>query len=322
MNNLTLGTLEQVDVKTVWPYEAKSFTPWLLENADVLAKAIGLNLELNTNEHPVGSFSLDLIGSVVGTKEVVIVENQLTPSDHSHLGQLLTYAGGTQAKYVVWIATKFREEHLAAVERLNEVSTDEVNYFCVEVSAVKIGNSAPAPLFQVVSQPNDWSKGVKASTSAGQSELAQVQLSFYTKFIEAVKSTHPTWTNASKALPQNWMTLPAGASGFWYSVSFTKSEIKSEFILGTSNATLNGARFDYLQELKDELENKLGAKLVWHFPEGNTQAIIREVRSANILDEGKWPDEIAWMINAQERLRGALAPYLKTLQNLAAENPN
>jgi len=39
----------------------------------------------------VGSFACDVVAHEVGTGHKVIIENQLEPTDHSHLGQVLTY---------------------------------------------------------------------------------------------------------------------------------------------------------------------------------------------------------------------------------------
>lgn len=317
MSEIELGALEIIDPKEVWESEARDFTPWLLENPSVLAKAIGLDIVLRSNEFPVGTFSLDLIGDVPGTQDIVIVENQLTPSDHTHLGQLLTYAGGTGAKYVVWVAPKFREEHIAAIERLNDTSTDSCNYFAVEVSVVRIGESARAPLFQLVSGPNGWSREMKATVGSGShSELNQVQLKFWAKFLEVVKARHPNWTNASQALAQNWLNLPAGNSGFWYCVAFTKSEMRSEFIMGTSNRELNAARYNLLLGNKADIENSVGMPLDWHLPDGNLQAIVRIKALGNILEEDKWDEAIDWFIGAQENLRTAISPFTIELQSI------
>ena len=54
--------LVPVEVRHVWPQEASGFTPWLLDNADVLADILGIDLELEGREHPVGGFNLDLLG--------------------------------------------------------------------------------------------------------------------------------------------------------------------------------------------------------------------------------------------------------------------
>jgi hypothetical protein len=89
---------------------------------------------------------------------VLIVENQLGESDHGHLGQLLTYAAGTAASTIIWITTRFRDEHRQALTWLNEHSDRDTHFFGVELEVVRIGDSAPAPLFKVVALPNDWQK--------------------------------------------------------------------------------------------------------------------------------------------------------------------
>src|SRR5437870_857002 len=105
-----VSRLVSVEPKRVWPNEAADFTPWLRDNADALADALGIDLELTAAEHPVGPFRLDIIGRDLTNDNVLIVENQLTPTDHGHLGQLVTYAANTDAATVVWMALSFREE--------------------------------------------------------------------------------------------------------------------------------------------------------------------------------------------------------------------
>src|SRR6266536_925599 len=81
-------------------HEALNFTPWLAENADRLAEALGIELEFEATEHAVGGYSLDIIGKDQSNGVVLTVENQLGESNHSHLGQLLTYAAGTGASTI------------------------------------------------------------------------------------------------------------------------------------------------------------------------------------------------------------------------------
>ena len=92
-----------------WPKEAASFTPWLEEHIGELGEVLGLDLEVESREAPVGAFSLDLLARDTGTRRKVIIENQLEPTDHDHLGKLFTYAGGHDANVIVWVAREFRE---------------------------------------------------------------------------------------------------------------------------------------------------------------------------------------------------------------------
>jgi hypothetical protein len=151
------GTLGRVSLREGWKDEARDFTPWLAENLERLGEQIGLALELRENEHAVGRYSLDLLAEDV-TGRIVIIENQLEPSDHTHLGQLLTYCAGTDARVVVWVAPSFTPEHLAALEWLNQNTNVDVGFFAVEIELLRIGDSPMAPNFRTVLRPNQWVK--------------------------------------------------------------------------------------------------------------------------------------------------------------------
>jgi hypothetical protein len=116
-----LGRLETVALRDAWVNEAWDFTPWLArsENLALLGEALGLELEVEASEKPVGPFRADLLCKEIGTGERwVVIENQLAKTDHGHLGQLLTYAAGLEAVTIVWIASSFADEHRAALDWL------------------------------------------------------------------------------------------------------------------------------------------------------------------------------------------------------------
>jgi hypothetical protein len=162
-----LSKLERVPLREAWKHEANDFTPWLAEedNLNTLADALGLaDLELVATEHWVGEFKLDIL--CTSGDDQVIIENQLDKTNHAHLGQLLTYAAGTGAKKVIWVAESFRPEHVAALEFLNQNTTEELSFFAVEVELWRIGDSPLAPQFEVVAKPNDWAKSGREQTKA------------------------------------------------------------------------------------------------------------------------------------------------------------
>lgn len=312
---LRLGTLKTVDIRNVWKDEARDFTPWLLKNVEELSAALGLDLELHQAEHPVGKFSLDLIGVIGGTQDRVIIENQLGSSDHTHFGQLLTYAGGTDAKYVIWIASKFRDEYISAIKWLNDGTTEDINFFAVEVGAVQIGDSLPAPLFKVVAQPNEWSKEVRANATAAISgERGQLQVEFWTKYLTRVAEVRPSWTSSRRGRPQNWMPTTAKLQGASYCVAFTGAQLKSELVFDSKDVEQNSQRFDYLQDHKEQIEKIFGEPLIWHFPEGNIQCILRAVKPADFMNQDSWEESIEWLIDSQTRLRAAIDEHLQHLK--------
>ena len=152
-----LGKLERINLREAWKHEALEFTPWLAQedNLELLAETLGLvELELVGTEHWVGDFKLDVLCS--DDDGQIIIENQLEKTNHSHLGQIITYAAGVGARKVIWLAESFRAEHVAALDFLNQNTTEGLNFFAVEVELWRIGNSPMAPSFNVVVKPNDW----------------------------------------------------------------------------------------------------------------------------------------------------------------------
>ncbi len=185
-----LGRLERVDdVRQYWKGEASDFTPWLAraENITVLGDAVGLDLEVEGAEQAVGPYRADILCKDTATGHYVLVENQLERTDHGHLGQLLTYAAGLDAVTIVWVASRFTSEHRAALDWLNRVTADEVNFFGLEIELWRIGNSPFAPKFNVVSQPNEWTGHVKAaaaSVAGAASPRVAFHLAYWAQFKE------------------------------------------------------------------------------------------------------------------------------------------
>ena len=309
MNLPQLSTLVPVAVRSVWPGEASTFTPWLLANASVLGEALGMDLELTAAEHKVGGFSLDLIGRSADENEVVIIENQFGATDHRHLGQLLTYAGGTEPATVVWIAESFRDEHRAALDWLNQRTDSATRFFGVQLGVVTL-QGAPAglvaPLFEVVAQPNEWGKAVRTLTSDTPSDKQQRYLAFWTQWLDRVKPR--SWTNR-KAPQLHFLYLPSGSAAARYAVSFRNDGLLSELFFHHEIAEVNQARFGVLLERRQAIEDAFGEPLTFDaFPSRKgCRVALRRVSSESVDDESSWPDYQEWFEKSQARLRGAIS---------------
>jgi hypothetical protein len=169
-----LSKLERVPLREAWKHEASDFTPWLAEaaNLDALAQALGLSeLEAVATEHWVGDFKLDIL-CTDGDQQVVI-ENQLAETDHKHLGQILAYAAGVDARKVIWVAESFRPEHVAALQFLNDNTTDDLSFFGVQIELWRIGDSPLAPKFEMVVKPNDWAKAGREQARGASGECGR-----------------------------------------------------------------------------------------------------------------------------------------------------
>ena len=159
--------LEEVDPRTVFQRDGAGFADWLAVNLDQLAKELGVSgLREVGRDLGVGSFTVDILAQTDRGRRVAIT-TQLEPSDHPHLGQMITFAAGLDVSAVVWLATRIGEEHRAVLDWLNQHGDDDVRFFGVEVRLLRIGSSAPAVTFNVEARPNDWQKVVRQRQRVG-----------------------------------------------------------------------------------------------------------------------------------------------------------
>jgi hypothetical protein len=320
----SLGRLEKVDLRTAWVSESGSFTPWLAqpENIALLGETLCLELELEAQEREVGPFRADILCKETGNDTWVLIENQLERTDHTHLGQLLTYAAGLEAVTIVWIAQAFTEEHRATLDWLNEITEERFNFFGLEMELWRIGDSAPAPKFNVVSKPNDWTRQVTRGVSALNRELTpnrQTQLDYWTVFRESVRESG-SFIKPTKPLPQNWMNIALGRSGFKLAAvasfcdsvadSWASHELRAEVVIETESSK---AYFKALLERKAGLEHDVGEPLIWYNPPESRMCRIFFRRGADLNNRNDWPEQHAWLRERLERLHKTFGPVVRQL---------
>ena len=315
---MNLGNIQPVSLREVWPNEARDFTPWLAENIDKLGNALGLDLEVQSAEAPVGSFSLDILARDLGGNRPVIIENQLEPTDHDHLGKLLTYAAGYDAYAVVWLTREFRDEHRQALDWLNQRTGENTEFFGVVVEAWQIDDSRPAPHFNLVVTPNDWQKqsfsSVRQSGSMGNtSERGERYRQFFQNLMDILREQQ--FTNARKGVAQSWYSFSSGFSGISYIASFNRGRIASvEISVDREDREWNKDLSDRLLKRKDALETALNEALEWDLLESRRACRIAVRRPGSIDDD---PDALAevqqWMVEHLLNFKRVFGPHLEEL---------
>ena len=258
---MAIGKLEEVDIRELWKHEQYDFSEWLAkkENIENLNEILGLTLVDISKETYVGSYRCDLFARDEATGTKVIIENQLEISNHDHLGKIITYASGLDAKVVVWIVTKAREEHRSAIEWLNNNTNNNVNFFLIEIHAYKIGNSDKAPMFKVVEQPNDFIKNNKSSSNNESMNKSQSQrIEFWSQFNDVVVERGKPF-NTRKPTTDHWYNIAIGTSEAHIDITL----VNKDSLIGVElYITNNKELFDKLYEKKENIENN-GYKVVF-----------------------------------------------------------
>ena len=319
-----LSKIERVELREVWPDEAADFTPWLAENLSQLGEALGLDLDIRGTEVPVGSYSLDILANDIGSDRPVIVENQLEKTDHTHLGQILTYAAGHDAETIVWIAKGFSDEHRAALDYLNGRTGEDTKFFGVVVEVLKIDNSRPAVNFDLVATPNEWRKeSVSKTRGGGTSERSERYRAFLQPLVDTLREEHE-FTNAKKASAVSWKSFSAGPglSGVTYNVSFAKGgKVRVEvYIDHADGKEWNERLFDQLEERRESIDSALGGgSLSWERLDGSDggkpkkACRISSLRDGTIDDKYMLDDIRKWMIDRLLAFKRVFGPELDDL---------
>ena len=311
----TLGKLERLNLRAAWSHEATEFTPWLArpENLQMLAESLGLEeLELVGTEHLVGDFKLDILCS--DDEGQVIIENQLEKTNHGHLGQIITYAAGVNARKIIWIAESFRTEHVAALEFLNQHTTDALNFFAVEIELWRIGNSPLAPSFNVAVKPNNWSKAGQqtAKAAATMTPMKQLQHKFWLDW-SAWLSDKNSALKTTKPRPQHWTNISIGRSGFRLSATVNSRENYVAMGLYIDHRD-SKSMFAQLQKQQAPIEAALGISFSWQeLPDGHACRINHIRPDSPLGDESRWPTYFAWLEDAGVRMAAEFGNRVRAL---------
>lgn len=259
---MNLGVLKELDIRTVWKHEQYDFSAWLAEedNIKLLSDTLHLSLTDIETEKFVGAYRCDIICKDELTGKNVLIENQLEPSNHDHLGKIITYASGLDASIVIWVVQNAREEHSSAIEWLNKHTTDDLSFFLIEIHAYQIGDSKPAPMFKIIEQPNDFAKQVKAIAHSSElSEASACRLEFWNMFNEVIDK-QGTPFNKHKASTDHWYNVAVGSSQCHISIDLVNKMHKIRVSLWIPDSK---ELFDKLSLNKDDIEKELGRQLTW-----------------------------------------------------------
>ena len=310
-----LERLIKVPLREFWEGEASDFTPWLAdeENISLLGETIGVELEVEAQERNVGPFRADILCKDTVTDDWVLIENQLERTDHTHLGQLLTYAAGLEAVTVVWIAERFTDEHRAALDWLNEITAEELSFFGLEIELWRIGDSPMAPKFNVVSHPNDWTKTVsRISPTKELTSTNQLYLEYWIALQNLLEERNDV-VKSIKPLPRNWLGFGIGRSKFRLDAS---ASVRDKWIC--VSLTLKGPNakphFYLLERDRVDIEEEIGAKLEWDEKDGwERSEIDLSLYEIDLEDRQDWNRQHQWLCEQLETFHNVFSPRVKAL---------
>jgi hypothetical protein len=309
----TFGTLEPVELRACWPDEARDLTPWVASDKGLklLGAALGIDLACENCEVAVGPFNADILARDLTSNALVVIENQLERTNHDHFGKTLTYASVLGATTIVWIARSFTEEHRKALEWLNELTKGDLLFYGVELHVWRIGDSAPAPRFEVVCAPNETVQEAARLREATESPTRQLQLEFWTFVKERLQKSG------------EFSSLKSPRGQYWFDIALGRTHVTLSLVANTWDKWVGvriylrhqvaAAVLEALAPQRDQIEREVGGELEWNpFPD-KLDKVIRLSRPGDIADRSRWPELADWLTARAVALKRAFGPRILAL---------
>lgn len=308
---INLSRITKVNPRDIWKHEALDFTQWLAkeENISILCEELGIEIENIKPEASAGRYNVDIIADEIDSKRKVIIENQLEPTDHKHLGQILTYASAYDAAIIIWIVTDYTEEHRQAIDWFNRNIAQGISFFLIQVEVYKIGNSDAAPKFNLICEPNDWGKTIQKSEGGDTlSDLKLQQKEFWENLKEYANKNSTRLNFGRVAKPRHWYNIAIGTSRCH--IALTQNSQK-QYVGCEIYIRNDKALFDQLLKNKDQIENELGMELEWmELPDATASRIIITYKG-NPRDLNKWPEFYSWLVKTADSFARVFIKYIK-----------
>lgn len=313
---MKISRLDYVNIREIWQHEAADFTTWLANNIDCINEKLGLTLNVLETEKQIGSFNVDIYCEDEQGNSVII-ENQLERTDHSHLGQILTYAVGIDAKTIIWISPEPRIEHIEVIEWLNEVTPVDMRWYILKFEAVKIDDSPVAPLFSIVAGPSQERKAT-GKVKKDVAERHQKRIQFWEGLLPVLNEKTNLYRNISPST-DNWLAAAVGLSGINYQIVIRMDSAAIKLVIEKSKAKeMNKKVFDYLYARKDEIEEKFGKKLNWRRMDNQISSRIEyDMQCCGLEDESTWGKGYEIIADILVKWDEAFKPYYSEIRKLA-----
>ena len=301
-----LGTLKKIDPRQLWKNEERDFTPWIAENIDRLSQVIGIPFVVDQTEKRVGAYELDVFGHVEGSDAPVIIENQLTQTDHKHLGQLITYASGLEAALVIWVATEVTDEHRAAILWLNKVTDDTVSFYLVRPEVLQIDESKPAVKFVLEAAPSEFKRALREAVEGEEAPRHEFRRQFWGALLKYLAANKHSWAVSRQPTKESWLPTSVGKTGVSVTISMAmNSRMRVELYFADDR---DKRMFDSIYARKSEVEAIFAGEAVsWErLDEGNASrvAIYKAYVKEQVASETAYRKELfEWLEKNISKMR-------------------
>ena len=180
-------------------------------------------------------------------------------------------------------------------------------FFLIKVHAYKIGDSNPAPMFNIIEQPNDFADNVRAIENRNLNKSQTERLEFWTKFNDILENRKFPF-NKRKATTDHWYSAAIGSSLCHIQIDLVNKENRiriSIYILNDKDL------FDSFFNNKESIENELGYNLEWNrMEDAKTSMISKYIYNLDFDNHSNYNQLINETIDIVNEFKKVFKKYL------------
>ena len=219
---------------------------------------------------------------------------------------------------------RFREEHRAALDWLNDLTSEDIQFFGLEIELWRIGDSPCAPKFNIACKPNDWVQQVHTSKGSAKalSDDKLIQHRFLTHVAEFL-SNSSQFIQATPPKPRRTRVRVKLKSGFNLSV-FAGFEDHLGDVPGKRipnirvEITFRRRKMDKYLALKESLQSlidSIGKDLRHSINQNETVGRFYKIRTdIDLSNEDEWPKYCKWLEDNLKAFEVGFAKEFKILE--------
>lgn len=313
----TISKIETISLRKHFKSESGDFTPWLADNLDYVSETIHRKLVNPLTEQTSENFRVD-IQSELEDGSVVVIENQFGDSNHDHLGKIITYRTAFDAKVAIWIVEKAKQEHVEAVNWLNETDNG-CDFHLLELRLIRIMDSPLGPLFTIKSAPSKEARE-KGEIRRAETHRHEMRFKFWTELLNVFKADKgmPAFRNTSPT-KDSFISSGTGIGGVQWTLWVTKNSVRCELRIdrGKGSEDENIRLFHQLEKERTDINKQYGSELNWmELKDYRATSIRTEFLGGYNTPEEEWPTIIKQDLEDVKRFINALKAPVSRLKNL------
>ena len=228
---------------------------------------------------------------------------------------------------VMLVAANFRKEVTSTALWL---LGQRINIQCFKITSYALGEQLLINIDQIIPTPEakELMIGIKAkqeeekNTEAVLKNRHIVRREYWEQALDAFqKSSCNLYDNISPS-NDHWLSAGSGLGGCRYNLIFNKKALRVELNLDRSATEENKFLFDFLEDVKDDIDAEFGESLDWLRLDDKKSSRIHFSREADGFNKETWPQFIVWHLEYMIKLEQAIkTPLQNAGESLKHKNP-